>query len=178
MTHNLSPRCRRIIRALVEVVKPRKPGFDLPLEDDIVDFADLFVGYMPWIMKTAFPFGIYLLEYGTLIFHGTLRPFTRLSLPERDRYVQGWVDSKISLRRDLIKGMKTLGLTYYYATPEAMAHLGYDLEKHLHKVNGVGQAQEPASAEACAFFRKLGYDRNEPIPWPARDGLKAGRAGR
>jgi hypothetical protein len=178
MAQNLSHRCRRIIRALVEVVKPRKPDFDLPLEDEIVDFADFFVGYMPWHLKTAFPFGLYLLEYGTLIFIGTLRPFSRLSLEERDRYVQGWVDSKLSARRDLIKGMKTLGLSCYYAQPEVMAHLDYDLQAHLNKVNGVGQAPEPASAEACEFFRKLDYDRNEPIPWPARDGLKAGRAGR
>jgi hypothetical protein len=178
MANNLSPRCRLIIRALVEVVKPRKPDFDLPVEDEIVAFADLFVGYMPWHLKTAFPLGISLLEYGTLIFQGTLRPFSRLLLAERERYVQGWVDSKISLRRDLIKGMKTLGLSCYYADPEVMAHLGYGLQEHLNRVNGVGRPQEPANAEACEFFRKLGYDRNEPIPWPARDGLKAGRAGR
>jgi len=178
MANHLSRRCRRIIRALVEVVKPRKPGFDLPVEDEIVDFADLFVGYMPWHLKTAFPLGIYLLEYGTLIFHGTLRPFSRLSLEERERYVKGWVDSKISLRRDFIKGMRALCLPAYYSIPEVMARLGYGLQAHLNKVNGVGQAPEPAHAEACEFFRKLGYDLNEPIPWPSRDGLKAGRAGR
>jgi len=178
MAPNLSPRCRRIIRALIEVVKPRKPDFDLPLEDEILDFADLFVGYMPWLMKTAFPLGIYLLEYGTLIFQGTIQPFSRLPLSERERYVQGWVDSKIGLRRDLIKGMKTLGLSCYYSHPQVTARLGYDLQAHLNKVNGIGQPAEPASAEACEFFRSLGYDGNERIPWPARDGLKAGRAGR
>ena len=176
MANNLSPRCRRIVRALIEVVKPRKPEFDLPLEDEMLDFVDLFVGYMPWHLKLGFPLGIYLLEYATFIFQRTLQPFSRLPLEERDRYVLGWVDSKISLRRDLIKGMKALCVSSFYSNPEVSAHLGWDIEAHLKKVNGVEGPAQPACAEACEFFRRLDYDHNPRIPYPARDAFKAGRS--
>ena len=178
MAQHLSPRVRRIVRALIEAVKPRKPGFDPPVEEEMLEFADTFYSYFPWHMKVGLPLGLYLLEFGPLIFQGSLLPFSRMKLDDRDRYLQGWVDSKIGLRRDLVKGMKALCLPAYYSNPEVMAHIGFDLEAHLRKVNGVGQPSEPASAEACAFFRKMGYDNNPRIPYPGRDAFKPGRQAR
>lgn len=175
MAQNLSPGVRRIVRALIEVVKPRKPGFDPPVEEEMLEFADTFYGYFPWHMKVGLPLGLYLLEFGPIIFQGTFSRFSRLSLEARDLHLQDWVNSKLGLRRDLVKGMKALCLPAYYSNPEVMAHIGYDLEAHLRKVNGVGQPAEPASAEACEFFRKLGYDHNHRIPYPGRDAFKPGR---
>src|SRR4030042_1544227 len=111
----------------------------------MLEFADTFYGYFPWHMKVGLPLGRYLLEFGPLIFQGSLLPFSRMKLENRDRYLQGWVDSKIGLRRDLVKGMKALCLPAYYSNPEVMAHIGFDLEAHLRKVNGVGQPRGPAS---------------------------------
>jgi len=156
---------KKIVRALIEVVKPKKPGFDLPLEDEMVEFLDKFYAFFPFHMKLGFPAGLLLLEYGTFIFAFKLRPFSRLSLAERKRYVEGWVDSSISLRRDLIKGVKGVCLTAFYAQPAVMAHIGYDLAAHLDRVNK-GEACDP---EATAYFRGRGYDKNSRIPWPAFD---------
>ncbi len=162
---HLPDKAARVLKALIEVVKPKKPGFDLPLEDFMLDFLDNFYSYFPFHMKIGFPAGLYLLEYGTLVFQGKPTPFTGLSLERRKAYVEGWMNSRLSLRRDLIKGVKGVCLTAYYSHPEVMKHIGYDLEEHIAKVNG----GEPCDPEACRFFRELGYDRNSRIPYPAYD---------
>lgn len=163
--HHLPDGARRILRALIEVVKPKKPGFDLPIEEYMLDFLDNFYSYFPWHMKLGFPAGLYLLEYGAFIFQPGIRPFSGMGPDGREKYVRGWINSGISLRRDLIKGVKGVCLTAYYSHPEVMAHIGYDLAEHLERVN----RGEPCDAEAVEFFRGLGYDRNSRIPFPAHD---------
>ena len=163
--HYLPNKARAVLRALVEVVKPRKPGFDPPIEEHMVEFLDNFYSYFPWHLKLLFPLGLYLLEYGTFLFQGSLRPFSRLGPDQRERYVQGWITSRMALRRDLIKGVKGVCLTAFYSHPEVMAHIGYDLPAHIARVN----RGEPSDPEACRYFRDLGYDRNTWVPYPGYD---------
>lgn len=163
--HSLPSGARRTLRTLIEVVKPRKPGFDLPAEDFMLDFLDNFYSYFPFHLKLGFPIGLMLLEYGTFIFHGSARTFSGLSAESREKYVQGWINSRLGVRRDLIKGVKGVCLTAYYSHPEVMKHIGYDLEAHLERV----AKGEPACPEACEYFRGRGYDNNTMVPYPAYD---------
>jgi hypothetical protein len=160
MAQNLSRLSQRTVRALIEVAKPRRPDFDLPLEDEMLEFLDGFVKYFPPHMKILFPLGLLLLEYGTFIFMGRLKPFSKLPLEEREKYVQGWVESKIPLRRDLIKGVKGLCVASFYSNHQVMDHIGYDIEDHLRKVNGVDGPARPANIEARDYFKKL-HERGE-----------------
>jgi hypothetical protein len=162
---HLPRKARKIVRALIEVVKPRKPDFDLPVEDEMLEFLDNYYSHFPWHMKFLFPVGVYLLEYGTFIFKAWLRPFTILPLSKKEIYITDWIESRMALRRDLIKGVKGLCLTAFYSLPQVMEHIGYDLPGHIERVN----KGEPCDPEACEFFRDLGYDRNSRIPYPAYD---------
>ncbi len=168
MSSNLPLGTRNVAKALIEVVKPRSETFNPPIEEEMLNTVDDFVNYFPVHMKYLFPLGLLLMQYGTWIFHGTIKTFTSLPLEERDRYVSGWVTSRISIRRDLIKGVKALCMTSFYSNPEVMAHIGFDIEDHMNKVNG--DPQQPASEEACKFFRDKGYDNNSAIPLPGLDG--------
>lgn len=156
---------RRIVRELIEVVKPRKPDFDLPVEDEMLEFLDTYYSYFPFHMKLLFPMGLILLEYGTFIFKGWSRPFSKLSMGEKEAYIHSWVNSSLMLRRDLIKGVKGICLTAYYSLPPIMEHIGYDLPAHIERVN----KGEPACPEACDFFREMNYDNNSRIPYPGYD---------
>jgi hypothetical protein len=158
----------RIARALIGVLKPRKPGFDPQLEDYMFEFLDSFYAYFPLHLKIGLPLGFLLLEFGTLLFHGWFRPFSFQPLEARERYIQGWVNSRFSIRRDLIKGVKAACLIGYYAHPEVMKHLGYDLPAHMKRVNS-GEACNP---ESVKYFRELGYDRNSKIPCPGTDRVR------
>jgi hypothetical protein len=163
--HHLPKKAREILRALIEVVKPGKPGFDPPLEEYMLDFMDDFYSYFPLHMKLLFPLGTYLLEYGTFILSASPKPFTKMSLEDRENYVTGWINSKIMLRRDLIKGVKGVCLTAFYSHPEVMEHIGYDLPGHIERVN----KGEPCDPEVTKYFRDLGYDRTTRIPYPGLD---------
>lgn len=163
MAKNLGPKAEEILKALIKVVKPRKQGFDLPLEDYILNFVDEFVAYLPAHMKLLFPVGLYLLEFATIIFHKTIKPFTALPPEEQEKYIRGWTESKIPLRRDLIKGVKGLCAAGFYAHPDVQAHIGYDIEAHLKRVNEEGK---PANPQAYEYFKKL----EEQGTWGPADG--------
>ncbi len=170
MSQNLSRGTERIIKALIETLKPRKPGFDPAAEEFMLQVADDFLGALPSHMKILFPLGLRLLEYGTLIFAFSPIPFSRMSLSKREQYIKGWMDSKIPLRRDLIKGMKAIALTGYYAFPEVMNHIGYNLEEHLKRINVVDLNTPPAvacDAEAAKYFREM----DKLGKWGIVDGL-------
>jgi hypothetical protein len=171
MMKNVSPRVERIIRALSETIKPRKPGFDPPIEEDILKVGDLFLGALPSHMKVLMPLGLYMLEFATFIFcFPTIRPFSSLSPEKREKYILGWMESKAALRRDLIKGFKAIVMTGYYAHPIVMDHLGYDLEAHLKRVN-VGDIDSPppvpCSKEAAEYFSAMEKD----CKWDTSDRL-------
>ena len=155
MYKNLSSRTARIVRALIEVLKPRKPGFDPPIEDEMLEVVDDFISHLPSHMKLLLPLGLYLLEYGTLIFVPSLKPFSKMSLEKREKYMLSWTESKMALRRDLIKGIKAICMTGFYAHPEIMKHIGYDLEEHLKRINVTEEPTVACNEEACAYFKKL-----------------------
>ena len=155
MFKNLSPRTAQIVRALIEVLKPRKPGFDPPIDEEILKVADNFIGHLPSHMKFLLPLGLYLLEFGTLIFVPTFRRFSRMPLEEREKYILSWTESKIALRRDLIKGIKAICMTGFYAHPAIMQSIGYELEEHLKKINVSEEPTVPCNQEAYEYFKKL-----------------------
>jgi len=158
MAKNCGRGTERIIRALISALKPRKPEFDAPIEEEIFKVADEFLGHLPVHMKVLLPLGLYLLEYGALILGPSLKPFSWMSAEKKEKYLKSWTESKIPLRRDLIKGFKAIALTGYYTHPIVLAHLGMDLEAHLKRVN-VGSMDSPPSVacseEAANYFTEL-----------------------
>ena len=158
MAKNCGVGTERIIRALISALKPRKPEFDPGIEEDMFKVADEFLGHLPGHMKILLPLGLYLLEYGALILGPSLKPFSWMSAEKKEKYLSSWVESKIALRRDLIKGFKAIALTGYYTHPMVLAHLGMDLDAHLRRVN-VGSMDSPPSVacseEAANYFTEL-----------------------
>jgi len=159
MMKNVSSGVERIIRALLDTLKPRKPGFDPLIEDDIIRMADAFLGGLPVHMKILMPLGLRLLNYATLILmFPTWRTFCRMSREKREKYIMGWAESSIPLRRDLIKGFKAIVLTGFYTHPIVLAHLGMDLEAHLKRINVQDINTPPTvacSEEAARYFTEL-----------------------
>jgi hypothetical protein len=131
MKHNLPGWALKILRALTEVVMPRGETFDMDLTDHVLEFIDRYVGFFPIHLKIGFPLGLLLLEFGPLIFMRRFKRFSKMSLDEREEYVKGWIDSKMALRRDLLKGVKGLVMVAFYSHPKAMEHIGYDIENHV-----------------------------------------------
>jgi hypothetical protein len=134
-THNLGRWSRRIARALTEVVVPTGPGAPTVPTDQIVDFIDDWVRFMPRLFKLLFPVGLLLLELGAFVMGPSLVPFTLMSPARRARYIDGWVKARWRLQRDLIKAVKGLVLMAWYSDPRVGAYLGYTVEEHAQLVS-------------------------------------------
>ena len=101
------------------------------LKDYILDYVDGYVNYFPKHLKVGFPLGLLLLERGPIIFMGKSSPFSKLNLNEREQYVKSWINSRIQLRRELIRGVKGLVMVAFYSHPLVMEHIGYDIKGHI-----------------------------------------------
>ena len=124
---------RRTLLALAEVVVPPGP-IDVSLEG-VVDFIDDMVGYMPRLLRVAFPLGLWLLEHGTRLFGFSVRRFSSLTPDARARYVDRWIHAGWVMRRDLIKGVKGLALLAYYSDPRVGELLGFFPDEHVRLVS-------------------------------------------
>jgi hypothetical protein len=122
---------RRILRALAEVVKPIGPGIPEVSTDELVDFADDLVRYMPRLLRLAFPIGLLLLELGAFVLGPSLVPFSAMRPARRLRYLQSWIDARWRLRRDLIKAVKGVVLLKFYSDRRVAAELGYRPDEHV-----------------------------------------------
>jgi hypothetical protein len=114
--HNLPEWARRSLGTLVEVLTPRSKDFHPDLKEYIVDYVDRYV---------------LLLEIGPLIFMGKRGGFAKLNSEDRERYINGWINSKLQVRRELIRGVKGLVMLSFYSHPVVMEHIGYDIQGHV-----------------------------------------------
>jgi len=113
-----------------------------------------------------------MLEYASIIFmFPEFATFSKLSHDQREKYIMGWMESGIALRRDLIKGFKAIVMTGYYAHPIVLEHLGYNLEEHLKRINVQDidtPPTVPCSKEAAEYFSNLEkegkWDTHERLP--------------
>ncbi len=129
----LSRGSRRILRALTEVLTPPEPAVP-ECTARVQSFVASFLPYLPPLSARLLPLGLWLFEYGTLIFGLGLLPFSRLSPEKRRRYIIAWQRSRSSLRRQLVKGLKALILMGYYELPEVQRHVGYDPEPFIKRL--------------------------------------------
>jgi len=122
---------RGIIRALAEVVLPLGPGAPPADLDAVAVFVARYTCFMPRLLRIALPLGLLTLQVGAFVLAPSLVPFSRMSLPRRKRYVNGWVHSRLRLFRDLIKGMKGICYLAYYSDPAVQRFLEYTPEEHV-----------------------------------------------
>ncbi len=136
---NLSRLSRRTVRAVAEVVLPcatpeagGTPDATVVPVEEIVDFVDDWVRYLPRLLRVLFPIGLMLLELGAIV----LRPLPPLPLSlmppaRRRRYVESWSHARSPIRRDLIKAIRGLCLFAYYSDPRVATTLGFKIDEHV-----------------------------------------------
>lgn len=53
---------------------------------------------------------------------GIPRPFSAMSVPERERYLRGWATSRLPLRRKAFQALKRMATVIYYTARDASGH--------------------------------------------------------
>lgn len=116
----------RTLRQLALALFPREGGFPVGGEDvDLARSFDAFLADEPEWNRGDLKKGLFLLEYGPVIFERRLVTFSHLAAPERLAHFEGWAGGGL-VRRQLALALKRFLALVFYDRPEVWAHIGYD----------------------------------------------------
>ncbi len=105
---------RRILKSVcAEMVGVAR---DTPL-DEPLEAMDAFVMQLPKTLQVQFRCGLFVFEWGPLLFITKPRRFTRLSSPDAARYIETWAASRFGVRRLLFRGLRDIAFLGYYCFP-------------------------------------------------------------
>jgi hypothetical protein len=121
----LSPRAYATFTAVaMRCVGPRGAEAIRRRRIDPARAADLWVARLP-ALAGPLAQGLWLLEWGVAPLVAKWRPFTALDGAGQDRVLEDLMRSRLDLKRDLFKGLKSLSMLVTYSAPESRALVGY-----------------------------------------------------
>jgi hypothetical protein len=128
--YHLGKTSRRIVAEVAEIVLPEE-GRTEEIMLRVIRYVDDFVPHLPKMMRTFFPLGLLLIQWGTLLTLSALKPFTLLGSKARDKYLKQWGESPFPLFRALWQGVRGLILSGYYSMPAVYRKIGYTPDEHV-----------------------------------------------
>ena len=121
----LSPRAYATFQAVaMRCVGPRGAEAIRARRIDPARAADLWVARLPALAGPLVQ-GLWLLEWGFAPLVAKWRPFTALDGAGQDHVLEDLMHSRLDLKRDLFKGLKSLSMLVTYSTPASRALDGY-----------------------------------------------------
>jgi hypothetical protein len=120
----LTPALRATVRALGDTLLPSIAEGDPPGGDVVPDSLDDLMRHLPPKKQRELRVVLTVFDLAAVPLHG--RRFARLPPEKRDRYVDGWMRSRIPARRIVFRSLRTLFATLYYQDDRSWKTLGYD----------------------------------------------------
>jgi choline dehydrogenase-like flavoprotein len=118
--HGFSPAERRIFRAVVGAVVGH------PVSADVGGAVQPFVSRLPATDRRLLSILLRIVEYAVPVLTGRLRRFSSLALADQQRYLRGWEQSRVALRRQGAASLRALASVAYYGRASGWAAVGYD----------------------------------------------------
>ncbi len=116
----------RTLRQLALALFPREGGFPVGADDvDLTRSFDAFLADEPPWNREDLKKGLFLLEYGPLVFERRLVTFSNLPAAERLAHFERWSGGGL-VRRQLALALKRFLALVFYDRPEVWPYLGYD----------------------------------------------------
>lgn len=128
---NLSNGSAAILRAVVAAIRPRGHGFDQPIDEDVLAEIDRTLPFFPAPLRLGLPLGLRLLEWGPCVFAGRFTRMSRMSSLEAQRYIRGWIESRLAPRRVLGLGLRALVYLAFYQHPAVLAAMEVHWDERL-----------------------------------------------
>jgi hypothetical protein len=141
--------------AVVTKAAARILGLPDEAEDEIGCFIDVLLDELPPTSQRQARFMLRVVEHGTHLFDLKPKRFTRLSPPEQDAYLRGWMESSLGARRVIFRALKTLAALGYYAQPEAWGAIGYD-GPWIGRVEAESKLEHETPVALAAVLDRLG----------------------
>jgi len=121
----LSPRSYATFQAVaMRCVGPRGAEVIRAGRIDPARAADLWVARLPALAGPLVQ-ALWVLEWGVAPLVAKWRPFTALDGASQDRVLEDLMRSRLDLKRDLFKGLKSLSMLTFYSDPASRALDGY-----------------------------------------------------
>lgn len=123
----LTPRQYAVLAAFAERTCPRGDGWPSADQLDVAGFVDDQLAECPPTLAEEVGAGLLLLENALvgLLLDGRPRTFTGSSPEQQDRILAAWRDSRLAVRRSVIKGVGSLCAVAYWSSPEIWPRAGY-----------------------------------------------------
>ncbi len=123
---------RHFLKALIPVLVP--PTDQLPLEgiaEKILSDADRLIFEFPKLFRWGLVWGMRFFNWLPFLFGFGLITFVNLSAESQKKYVDGWAQSKIIVKREFFKTLKAFVLLVYFSDKRVWDYIGYDPEPHM-----------------------------------------------
>ena len=121
----LSPRSYATFQAVaMRCVGPRGAEGIRARRIDPARAADAWVARLPALADPLVQ-ALGVLEWGVAPLLAKWRPFTALDGASQDRVLEDLMRSRLELKRDLFKGLKSLSMLTFYSDPASRAEVGY-----------------------------------------------------
>lgn len=156
-------RRQRILAALGEALVPSAPQ-PSRLHERLVANCEEFLRHLPHVLRLAFPVGLWLLEWSpVLLWRGPCR-LSKLPREVRRQRLREWAHSRWAVRRQLLKGVRSIVVVAYYDIPEIKHAIQYTPQSFISE-------RVQARAER---YQDRGWPLVEHPHAPAAHGLTAG----
>ncbi|MCC6273038.1 MAG: hypothetical protein IT572_06185 [Deltaproteobacteria bacterium] len=130
-------RAREILAAVLAVLLPDPPRVgnadgvthreidEDRLDERLVDYFGELSPRGPLLLLVS----LYLIEYGTFLWRGTPRPFTRLSAKEREDYLGSFERSRCYLRQRILFSIRFPATVLFFSQPHRETGAGYEFSR-------------------------------------------------
>ncbi|MEW6735059.1 MAG: hypothetical protein AB1489_27460 [Acidobacteriota bacterium] len=116
---------RELIAKLVSPLLPEQPVLNTEdrysVETATINFVVAQIAAMPAFLRLPYQIALHSFNWLALLRYG--RPYVRLDLTTRQRYVEMWADSPLGVMRDFVKLIRSCALLQYLDHPIALAQL-------------------------------------------------------
>lgn len=123
---------RKILSSFLETVLPEIPGADNEKirQETLNDLDGFLVGMTPF-MRTLYNLGLYLIQFGTILFFHSFLPFTLLNLNSRIKYIEKLDKNFLPFIRNVTLAYRSTSMLSFYSQREVLEYLHYDIESHI-----------------------------------------------
>jgi len=87
--------------------------------------------HIPFYLRFLMILGLYFLQFSPLFLGFYFKPFTKMTPQQKDHYITTWANSRLSPKRNLIRGIRALCMIGAYSNPAILSHIGYTIDEHI-----------------------------------------------
>jgi hypothetical protein len=120
-------RTAELLRLITDTMVPAGGPFEQGASSERLDEAVWrYFGQLHPLGSIGLSVLVHTIEFAPLLFGPQRRRFSGLSAAQRELHLDGWENSRLALRRQVMRGLKLAVMLHFYDSPQVCAAIGYD----------------------------------------------------